>query len=66
MGYLAYISMKYGDHVRCDITNWIKFQRRLVVLKEQRTFLIKCRKEGLFPAHIRNFMTKIFLEKDLQ
>ena len=58
MGYLTYISTRYGDDIRCDITHWIKFQRRLVDLKEQRTFLIKCWNEGLFPAHIQNFSNK--------
>ena len=61
MGYLSYISTRYCDDIRCDITNWIKFQRCLVDLKEQRTFLIKCRNEGLFPAHIQNFGKKFII-----
>lgn len=58
MGYLSYISTKYGKNVRSDMDIWIKSQRRLVLLKEQRTFLIKCRKESLIPAHILNHTNK--------
>ena len=35
--------------------------QRLVYLKEQRTFLIKCRNEGLFSAHIQNFSNKFII-----
>lgn len=58
MGYLSYISTKYGKNVRWDMDIWIKSQRRLVLLKEQRTFLIKCRKKALIPAHILNHTNK--------
>lgn len=54
MGYLTYICSRYGAVTKQQMGDWIHTNRKLITLKEQRTFLIRCRNNDLFPSHIQN------------
>ena len=52
MGFYLDIATTYGTRAEKDLKSWAKTLKQLASLRNQRIFLLKCRRLNIFPRHI--------------
>lgn len=60
MGFFQDIMMQHGTEAVSILKSWSCSMEKLAHLKNQRTFLISCRKAGIFPDHLQQRFSATF------
>ena len=60
MGFFKEIRTQYGEEAVATLKCWSCSMKKLALLKNQRTFLISCRREGILPDHFQHRFDSIF------
>ncbi|XP_062701697.1 uncharacterized protein LOC134285243 [Aedes albopictus] len=59
-GFYQSINDEFGPEVRATLKEYADNNRRMSNMVVRKDFLIRCRKEGLFPSHIQNSFKCVF------